>query len=213
MKRRDILKNLSLGAGATLLAAPIAQSFAEPKGKALPVSSSPKITDIKVILTAPNKIRLVVVKVMTSEPGLYGVGCATFTQRSYVVQTAVEKFLKPFLVGRSVDEIEDIWQSSYVSSYWRNGPVLFNAMSGVDMALWDIKGKQANMPVYQLLGGKVRFGADLYYHAQGADQAELNDNVAKGKCSQGHRSRLPIRQDPDGRERICRVWRPKFGTS
>lgn len=183
MKRRDILKNLTLGAGATLLPSlSIAQKKQKPVAAAAPV----KITDIKVILTAPNKIRLVAVKVMTSEPGLYGVGCATFTQRAYVVQTAIEKYLKPFLIGRNVDEIEDIWQSSYVSSYWRNGPVLFNAMSGIDMALWDIKGKQANMPVYQLLGGKVRMGADLYFHAQGADQAELNDNVAKG-ISLGYR--------------------------
>jgi len=117
--------------------------------------------------------------VMTSEPGLYGVGCATFTQRALVVQTAIEKYLKPFLIGRNVDEIEDIWQSSYVSSYWRNGGVLFNAMSGIDIALWDIKGKRANMPLYQLLGGKVRAAADLYFHASGADQSELNDNVAR----------------------------------
>ena len=180
MKRRDILKNLTLGAGATLLTSPLTKSFASPGPARAAIASSPKITDIKVILTAPNKIRLVVVKVMTSEPGLYGVGCATFTQRAYVVQTAIEKYLKPFLIGRNADEIEDIWQSSYVSSYWRNGGVMFNAMSGVDMALWDIKAKQANMPLYQLLGGKVRFGADLYYHASGGDQAELNENVAKG---------------------------------
>jgi mannonate dehydratase len=185
MKRRDLFKNLAAGAGATLLTSGWIESVAGSRPKPAVVSPA-TIKDVKVILTAPNKIRLVVVKVITSEPGLYGVGCATFTQRALVVQTAIEQYLKPFLIGRNVDEIEDIWQSSYVSSYWRNGGVLFNAMSGIDMALWDIKGKQANMPVYQLLGGKVRFGADLYYHAQGADQAELDDNVAKA-LSLGYR--------------------------
>jgi mannonate dehydratase len=139
-----------------------------------------KIRDIKTILTAPDRIRLVIVKVETTEPGLHGWGCATFTQRAYVVETAVEKYLKPFLIGRDVDEIEDIWQSSYMSSYWRNGPVLFNAMSGVDIALWDIKGKRANMPLYQLLGGKVRMGADLYFHASGRDFQELEDRARQG---------------------------------
>jgi mannonate dehydratase len=145
-----------------------------------------RITDISTILTAPNRIRLVIVKVSTSEPGLYGLGCATFTQRAYVVQTAVEKYLKPFLVGRNVDQIEDIWQSSYVSSYWRNGPVLFNAMSGVDMALWDIKGKRANMPVYQLLGGKCRFAAALYVHVRGRDVKEVEEN-ARQAMAKGYR--------------------------
>jgi mannonate dehydratase len=145
-----------------------------------------KITDIKTILTAPNQIRLVIVKVMTSEPGLYGLGCATFTQRAYAVQTAIEQYLKPFLVGRNPDEIEDIWQSSYVSSYWRNGPVLFNAMSGVDMALWDIKGKRAQMPVYQLLGGKCRFAADVYFHASGRDFQEVEDE-ARQAMENGYR--------------------------
>jgi mannonate dehydratase len=139
-----------------------------------------KIRDIKTILTAPNRIRLVVVKVETTEPGLVGWGCATFTQRALVVQTAIEQYLKPFLIGRNVDEIEDIWQSSYVSSYWRNGPTLFNAMSGVDIALWDIKGKRAGMPLYQLLGGKVRRGADCYYHASGADFAAVEDSARRG---------------------------------
>lgn len=145
-----------------------------------------KITDVKTILTSPNGIRLVVVKVETNEPGLYGIGCSTFTQRAYVVQTAVDKYLKPFLLGRNPDEIEDIWQSSYVSSYWRNGPVLFNAMSGVDMALWDIKAKRANMPLYQLLGGKVRAGADLYFHAQGTSLQEVEDS-ARAAMEKGYR--------------------------
>src|SRR5215813_2439425 len=145
-----------------------------------------KITDIKTILTAPNQIRLVIVKVVTNEPGLYGLGCATFTQRAYAVQAAVEQYLKPFLIGRDPDEIEDVWQSSYVSSYWRNGPVLFNAMSGVDMALWDIKGKRANMPVYQLLGGKCRFAAAVYVHVRGRDVKEVEQN-ARVAMARGYR--------------------------
>ena len=145
-----------------------------------------KITDVKTILTAPNRIRLVVVKVVTSEPGLYGLGCATFTQRPLAVATAVDEYLKPFLVDKDPDQIEDVFQSAFVSSYWRNGPVLNNALSGVDMALWDIKGKRANMPVYQLLGGKCRHAAALYAHAAGRDAQETADNVRK-YMEQGYR--------------------------
>jgi mannonate dehydratase len=189
MKRRDMLRRMSEGAlaaaGAGLCTAThaYAQSAA---GQVPAVPAAPRglpairIKDIQTVLTAPNGIRLVVVKVVTDQPGLYGWGCATFTQRAYVVQTAVDQYLKPFLTGRRVDEIEDIWQSSYVSSYWRNGGVLFNAMSGVDMALWDILGKRAGLPLYQLLGGKVRHGADCYYHASGRDFQEVEDNARKG---------------------------------
>lgn len=185
MKRREVLGWLSAGGlGFSSLPA-LADEPASPPtaSRGLPPL---KITDIKTILTAPNRVRLVIVKVITSEPGLYGIGCATFTQRARVVQTAVEKYLKPFLVGRDVDQIEDIWQSSYVSSYWRNGPVLFNAMSGVDMALWDIKGKRANMPVYQLLGGKCRFAASLYRHISGRTIKEVEEN-ARAAMEQGYR--------------------------
>ena len=192
MNRRDVLGTLSMAGGASMLGS--TQSLADALvpgsmtgyAQAVAGTAPVKIRDIKTILTAPNRIRLVVVKVETTEPGLVGWGCATFTQRALVVQTAIEQYLKPFLIGRNVDEIEDIWQSSYVSSYWRNGPTLFNAMSGVDIALWDIKGKRAGMPLYQLLGGKVRHGADCYYHASGADFAAVEDSARRG-MSQGFR--------------------------
>ncbi len=148
--------------------------------------SGVRIRDVKVILTAPDGIRLVVVKIETSEPGLYGLGCATFTQRPLVVKTAIEEYLRPFLIGRDVDDIEDIWQTSFVSSYWRSGPVLHNAMSGVDQALWDIKGKRAGMPVYQLLGGKVRKAAPCYAHASGSSFEQVADN-ARQLMEQGFR--------------------------
>jgi mannonate dehydratase len=137
-----------------------------------------RVTDVRAVCTAPSGIRLVIVKVQTTDDGLYGVGCATFTQRPLAVVAAIEQYLRPFLVGRRVDDIEDIWQAAYLSSYWRSGPVLNNALSGVDEALWDIKGKRAGVPVYQLFGGKCRRFASVYVHASGRDLAELRDRVA-----------------------------------
>jgi mannonate dehydratase len=143
--------------------------FAAGAVKALHGMSIPKIKDVQVSATAPAGVRLTVVKILTDQDGLYGYGCGTFTQRADLVNAAVERYLKPFLIGKAVDRIEDIWQACYNSSYWRNGPTLNNAISGVDQALWDIKGRQAGMPVYELVGGKCREAAACYSHAQGAD--------------------------------------------
>ena len=113
-------------------------------------------------------------------------GCASFTQRPLAVVSAIQDYLEPFLIGRDPNDIEDIYQSAYVSSYWRGGPVLNNALSGVDQALWDIKGKRAGMPVYQLLGGKTRTAAPLYAHASGRDVHEVED-AARAFMEQGYR--------------------------
>ncbi len=144
------------------------------------------IKDVQTILTQPEGSRLIIVKIITSQPGLYGLGCATFTQRFHAVHAAIEKHLKPFLIGRDVSRIEEIWQMGMVNGYWRNGPVLNNAISGADQALWDIKGKQADMPLYQLLGGKCREGAAVYGHADGRDEHEVEDSVRK-YIAQGYR--------------------------
>ena len=144
------------------------------------------IKDVKTIVTQPAGSRLVIVKITTSEHGLYGLGCATFTQRFHAVHAAIEKHVAPFLIGRDVDRIEEIWQMGMVNGYWRNGPVLNNAISGVDQALWDIKGKRAGMPVYQLLGGKCREAADTYAHANGRDKREVVESV-RGYMERGYR--------------------------
>ncbi len=185
MKRRSLLKTLVTGAaaGAVTRRELAAQERAARATRGMP---SPRIKDVQVIATSPNGLRLVVVKVVTDQDGLYGYGCATFTQRADLVVPAVEKYLKPFLAGKPADRIDDLWQACYNSSYWRNGPVLNNAISGVDMALWDIKGRQAGMPVYQLLGGKCREAADCYGHASGAEIPQVIES-AKRYMAQGFR--------------------------
>src|SRR6476661_802591 len=173
MQRRSLLQ-MAAGGALGLLTARERQAQAQVT-RATRGLASPKIKDVSVIATAPAGLRLSVVKITTDQDGLYGYGCGTYTQRAELVNAAVDRYLKPFLIGKPADRIDDTWQAMYNSSYWRTGPVLNNAISGVDQALWDIKGRQAGMPVYQLLGGKCREAADTYTHASGATAQQCID--------------------------------------
>lgn len=136
-----------------------------------------RIQSVDTFLTAPEGLNLVIVRVRTNVDGLEGFGCATFHQRAREVKVAIDEYLAPRVIGRSVHEITDIWFGGNVDSYWRGGPSLNSALAGIDLALWDIKGKVAALPVWQLLGGRVRTSALTYVHASGRDRAELTDSV------------------------------------
>jgi len=179
MDRRNFVAAALASGGAASLVSAREAAAQETVGKAMRGMASPKIRDVSVIECAPEGSRLSVVKITTDQDGLYGYGCATFTQRADLIKPAVELYLKPLLIGKPADRIEDTWQMCYDSSYWKNGPVENNAISGVDQALWDIKGRMANMPVYQLLGGKAREAVDLYGHAEGAEIEETLDSARK----------------------------------
>jgi len=181
MDRRELIKGVGLttATGALGLWNVPAQSKEMDQSEIMKGLPSVKIKKVKAIATSPHGIELIVVKVETDQPGLVGYGCATFRQRAHAVVAAINNYLDDFCNGKSVENIEDIWQTAYVSSYWRNGPVLNNALSGLDQALWDIKGKMAGMPVYQLLGGKCRFAVDCYSHASGRSPEECVESVQR----------------------------------
>ena len=115
-----------------------------------------KIRDVRVFLTAPDGQNLVVVRVETDQSGLYGLGgCATNAYRAYAVREVIEDCFRPLLIGRDATRMEDTWKHQYQNSYWRGGPVLNAAVSGIDMALWDILAKLAGLPLYTLPGGTL----------------------------------------------------------
>jgi len=173
MQRRHMLS--------TLLAVPAMPAAAAQEAARRTTGLPPlKIQDVKVIATSGGRnYRWIFVKVITSEPGLYGIGSASNHFQTHAVISAIETHLKPWAIGKDPERIEDLWQSAHLRTYWRNGPVNNNVLSGLDMALWDIKGKRAGMPVHDLLGGKVRDAVPCYDHAGGRDHEECVASVQK----------------------------------
>ena len=106
-----------------------------------------KIGDVRVIVTSPGR-NYVGVKIET-EDGTYGVGDATLNGRELAVVGYLSEHVAPLLIGRDAGDIEAIWQYLYRGAYWRRGPVTMAAIAGVDMALWDIKGKALSTPVWE----------------------------------------------------------------
>ena len=133
-----------------------------------------QIREIRTIVTCPGR-NFVVVKVITDE-GIHGVGEGTLNGNELAVAQAIRHFT-PLLIGRDPHRIEHIWHFLYTHGYWRGGPIQMAALSAIDIALWDIKGKIANLPVYQLLGGKARDGLMVYGHAGGQSHEACVDSV------------------------------------
>jgi len=138
-----------------------------------------------VIITSPAR-NFVTLKLTTAD-GIVGWGDATLNGRELAVAAYLTEHVVPLLMGRDPARIEDMWQFLYRGVYWRKGPITMTAIAAVDMALWDIVGKRANLPVYQLLGGAARDGVLVYTHASGTDVPSLLDDVARVR-EQGYRA-------------------------
>jgi mannonate dehydratase len=134
-----------------------------------------KIASAEVVVTSPSR-NFVTLKLTTDE-GLLGLGDATLNGRELAVAAYLREHVAPLLVGRDPHRIEDTWQYLYRGAYWRRGPVTMAAIAAVDMALWDIKGRVAGLPVYQLIGGASRSGLLAYGHASGVSLESLSESI------------------------------------
>lgn len=174
INRRELLKAAAVSL--PLIPVATAQEIAK-RANGLPPLT---IEDVKVITTSGGGgYHWVFLKITTSEPGLYGIGSANDAYQMMAVIADLEDHLKPWLIGKNPDRIEDLWQSAQFRTYWRNGPINNNVLSAMDMALWDIKGKRAGMPIYEMFGGKARDAVAVYDHQGGKSKEECLDALQK----------------------------------
>src|SRR5688572_22474066 len=136
-----------------------------------------EIVAARVIVTCPGR-NFVTLKIETRSC-ITGLGDATLNGRELAVASYLADHVIPVLIGRDAGRIEDTWQYLYRGAYWRRGPVTMSAIAAVDTALWDIKAKRANLPLYELLGGRSRDGVMVYGHANGNDIPATLDEVAR----------------------------------
>lgn len=162
---------------------------------------SARIDKAEVFVTSPSR-NFVTLKLTTSD-GVTGIGDATLNGRELAVASYLKDHICQLLIGRDPSAIEDTWQYIYRASYWRRGPVTMAAIAAVDMALWDIKGKTANLPVYQLLGGASRRGCRAYGHASGMDIESLFDSI-RYEMSLGYKS-IRVQTSVPGIEKLYGV--------
>ncbi|GAA3558984.1 D-mannonate dehydratase ManD [Kribbella ginsengisoli] len=160
-----------------------------------------KIVDASVIVTSPGR-NFVTLRI-TTDDGVTGLGDATLNGRELAVVGYLRDHVAPLLIGLDPHKIEDTWQSLYRGAYWRRGPVTMAAIAAVDVALWDIKAKVANLPLYQLLGGASRDRVRTYGHASGRDVPELFDSV-RARLEQGYKS-IRIQTGIPGLQRVYGV--------
>jgi mannonate dehydratase len=165
-----------------------------------------KITSAKVIVSCPGR-NFVTLKIETAS-GIYGIGDATLNGRELAVVAYLEEHVLPCLIGQDAGRIEDIWQYLYRGAYWRRGPVTMTAIAAVDVALWDIKAKAANMPLYQLLGGRSREKILVYCHANGKDLDDCLKHLRKYR-DEGYKA-IRVQCGVPGFEKIYGISKSKL---
>jgi mannonate dehydratase len=163
----------------------------------------PIIKEARVIVSCPGR-NFVTLKLITDD-GLHGLGDATLNGRELAVRSYLEDHVVPCLIGRDAHRIEDTWQYLYRGAYWRRGPVTMSAIAAVDMALWDIKGKIAGLPLYQLLGGASRDGVMVYSHANGETIDDTIEQALKYRAA-GYRA-IRLQSGVPGLEKTYGVTR------